>query len=386
MGLFEKKHVKILTLIFALSFGVELAGAAQAPIRIKVLVPDKNAPVKPTSAVTPASTSLPASFPFSRWNGLPTVNVSLNESVSETLVFDTGLDKNLVSSDAGVRLNLPKLTGIVKAAFLDTTIEGSETRLDNIRFSSIQIRDIPAGIANLAARLSMKPHPDAPIGWLGTQFLSNYQVTFDFPQNTITLNTPASRFPKGRDSVVFPLEIQNGRPYIKVSIPGSKPFLALLDTGSPGSLLPASAIEKLKLKPIRIESISRYDVQIPAPPVKEPAKEGSVVGNKEGANSAKTDGLKENIKKEDVKQDVKGGLKVGMKDGQAALVVLPKLTIGKLEWKNQRIVYLTADSAPEFNRELAILGMDIISSYRVTLNFDRKQVQFTPLIQETKEP
>ena len=110
------------------------------------------------------------------------------------------------------------------------------------------------------------------------------------------------------------------------------------------------------------------------------------MGNKEGANSAKTDGLKENIKKEDVKQDVKGGLKVGMKDGKAALVVLPKLTIGKLEWKNQRIVYLTADSAPEFNRELAILGMDIISSYRVTLNFDRKQVQFTPLIQETKEP
>ena len=181
--------------------------------------------------------------------------------------------------------------------------------------------------------------------------------------------------------MVFPLEIQNSRPYIKVSVPGSKPFLALLDTGSPGSLLPASAVEKLKLKPIRIESISRYDVPVVTPPAKDPVKEGGVVGNKEGVKSVKTGGLKE-----DVKEDAKDGIKGAMKDGKAALVVLPKLNIGKLEWKNQRIVYLTADSAPEFNRELAILGMDIISSYRVTLNFDRKQVQFTPLIQETKEP
>ena len=311
---------------------------AQAPIRPKTSPPDKNSPIAPPTTVT-TEARLPASFAITRWKGLPSANISLNDSLSEYLVFDTGLDKNVVLPGASLRLNLPKMPEVVRVATLDSALEGAETVIDRIRFSSILIKDTHFALVDAERFLSLKPQPDAPAAWLGMQFLATYQVTFDFPKNTITLYKPLSPLPKGRDSVVMPLEIINGKPFVKVSVPGSKPFLALLDTGSPGTLMPASVAEKLKLKPIRTDTFTRLD-----------AKDPKIV-----------------------------------KEGKAALILLPKFNLGKIECKNQRVVYLTAESAPEFDRNTAIIGMDILNSYRVTLNFERKQVQFTPPLVEQKE-
>ena len=298
------------------------------------------APVVPKTTPPPSTASplnegiLPASAVLQKWRTLPVIYVSINSSLLERVILDTGLDKNLVLPDAAARLNLSLTKDTVKAVFLDSSCEAPGAVIERMRFSNYPILNTPVALANVASFLSTKPHPDAPAGWLGTQFLSNYQVTFDFIQNAVTLSKPSAPFPKGGDTTIVPFVMVGERPFIKVSLPGSKPFLALLDTGSPGTLLPAEETEKLKLKPIRVDVVTQ--------------------------NSGKL--------------------------GKAALVLIPKMNIGKLEWKGGRAVYLTSESAPEFDRKLSAIGMDFLSRYRVTINYMRKQIQFASPVVEEKQP
>lgn len=298
------------------------------------------APVVPKTAIPPTPASpqiegfLPASAVLQKWRTLPVVYVSINSSLLERVILDTGLNKNLVLPDASARLNLSLTKETVKAVFLDSACEAPGAVIERMRFSNFPILNTPVALANVPSFLSAKPHPDAPAGWLGTQFLSKYQVTFDFIRNVVTLSKPDAPFPKGGDTTIVPFIMVDDRPFVKVSLPGSKPFLALLDTGSPGTLLPAEETEKLKLKPLRVDVVTQ--------------------------NSGK--------------------------QGKAALLLIPKMSVGKLEWKGARAIYLTSESAPEFDRKLSAVGMDFLSRYRVTINYVRKQIQFASPIVEEKQP
>lgn len=278
---------------------------------------------------------LPVSLPMQTWNRLPVVDVGVNTSLIERFVVDTGLNANVVRTDAVTRLQLSALPSKVRVSVLDTSCESPEAQIKTLKLRGLQLQEVPVATADVPALLSLQPHPDAPTGWLGGPFLSAFQITFDFAAHSLTLDKPQTTLHKAREAVTVPLVIKEGRPFVKVSIPGAKPFLALVDTGSPGTLIPTEIAEKLKIKPLKIEPFKRPDG----------------------------------------------------KEGKAALIVVPKLNVGKAEWKGGQVASLTADSPKEFDHTLATLGLNFLTRYKVTLNYARQQMTLTPPgAPETKEP
>ena len=130
------------------------------------------------------------------------------------------------------------------------------------------------------------------------------------------------------------MKLRDNRPYVRVTIPGAKPFDALLDTTSPGTLIPTNVGEKLKLKPIKVDSITWH----------------------EG------------------------------KTGKVALVVVPKLAIGKAEWKMARVSYLTSDGGKDVGGGFAVIGMDFITQFKITLDFKRLQIALNPKAKPAETP
>jgi predicted aspartyl protease len=291
-------------------------GRVNAEVQAGAASPLQKGPVS-----LPANVLLPTTLLVQKWRGLLVVTGSVNNSLIERVALDTGLNADVVLPDAAMRLSLSPLTTKTRLSVLNTESEAPDSTIQHLKAGSLDMENIPVALANLPLLLSALPQPDAPAVWLGTPFLSAFQITYDPITSSVLLETPQSAFRRHRDMAVVPLVMRDGRPYVKVSIPGAKPFLALVDTGSPGTLIPAEVATKLKLKPIKEVSAGKQ---------------------------------------------------------KASLVELPKLNIGRAEWKAVRVACLTPDSAKEFDKTFAVLGMDFLSRYKVSLNYSRLQMAFTP--------
>ena len=173
---------------------------------------------------------------------------------------------------------------------------------------------------------------DAPEIWLGTPFLSAYQVTFDFTAHTMLLERPDARLPKGKGAVTLPIEMRDGHIFTKVSIPKAGTFSALIDTGAMGTLIPSAIAAKLKSVPTKT-----FDIKRP-----------------------------------------------GGKQVKACLVMLPKMQAGSLEQEQVPALYFekqageTANADQTVDHTLAVLGHDFLRRYKVTLNFTRKKMVLIP--------
>ena len=294
-------------------------------------------PLQKAPITLPESVTLPATMSFQAWsgtaNGVPTVLVSIDESRTERAAIATGLNANVVSTEAAQRLKLAPVTGRVKIDVLDTTAAAGQAEIQRLRAATLDLPKLAFAVADVPGLLSPHPHPDAPAAWLGTPFLSAFQVTLDSQAHRITLKPASAALPRVRDASVVPLKMRDNRPYIQVSIPGVKPFLALLDTTSPGTVIPTDVGEKLKLKPVQVETISW--------------REG--------------------------------------KPCKATRVELPKLAVGKAEWKSARVFYLSADNSKGFDRSFAVIGMDFISQFNLTIDFAHAKLALAPP-QKTPSP
>ena len=143
---------------------------------------------------------------------------------------------------------------------LNSSLEADQAEIQLLRASTLELNKLVFAVADVPALLSRSPHPDAPAAWLGTPFLSAFQLTLDPPPlNSITLRKPSTKLPHPKQSTVAKIEMRDGRPYVQVSVPGAKPFWALIDTSAPGNSIPTEVADKLKLKPVKVEPVSWRD-------------------------------------------------------------------------------------------------------------------------------
>lgn len=280
------------------------------------------APFQGSPVTLPPSPTLPLSLNLGVWLGFPTTYISVNGS-QERMGISTGLNANTVSPAAAARLGIPEGKTKVRVDILDHAIEAPETALKSLQMGLLKLENVPVAQIDVVSLLSRAPHPDAPTGWLGTPFLAAFQVTLDMSRKVCTLEKPLAKMPAG--ALVVPMTLREGRIFVSVSLPKSKPFLAMIDTGTVLTLIPASVGVKLKL----------------------PALEVVKLGN-------------------------------AGKEVQATLIQVPAVTVGKAECKALRVAYLSADVSPSFGRETAVLGLDFLSRFKVVFSFASKKVAFMP--------
>lgn len=300
--------------------------------------PDEPPPQLQSPIAVPESTLLPATLPFQdtaiQWGKIPIVTISLEASRQERAAIATGLNAIVVSPETSARLKLATVDGRVKVDALNTSTMASQAEVKSLRSSTLDLPRLVFAVADVPAMLSPHPPLDAPAFWLGTPFLSAFQMTLDPKTKSVILNKSTAPLVQGRGASVVPLIVRDHRPYVQVSIPGAKSFVALIDTCSPGTVIPTAAGEQLKIKPVSVVSFSRIDGK--------PAK--------------------------------------------AAFIDVPRFSVGKAEWKSGRVAYLTSESSKEYDRTFAVIGMDFISKFKLTIDYARSKVSLSPPEMETKSP
>lgn len=329
-GLFMQRNVGAVMLFCGMGVCLSaptLGGQAPpvAPAASPAVQTPSTAPFQVSPVTLPANATLPLSLNLGAWLGLPTVYLSVNGKSPERLGISTGLNANTLSPATVARLQIPEGKTKVRVDILDRQTEAPETMLTSLQFGLVKLENVPVAQVDVVSLLSRAPHPDAPTGWLGTPFLAAFQVTLDMSRRICVLDKPLAKMPAG--AIVVPMTLRDGRIYVSVTLPKSKPFPALLDTGTILTLIPASAGEKLKL----------------------PALEVVKLGN-------------------------------AGKEVQATLIQVPAIAVGKAECKSLRVAYLSADASPGFGRETAVLGLDFLSRFKVVFNFAAKKVGFVPVV------
>lgn len=285
--------------------------------------------IQKSPLVLPEKLTLPGNLFIRYWPGenqIPVATVQINDSLQEQAAISTGLNANTVQPDAATRLKLPAPQTSVRVHAFDSISVAKQTTIATLRAGTIELKQVPFAVTDVPGSISLQPHPDAPAAWLGMPFLSAFQVTFDPLSRNLLLASTNAPLPKAKFITVVPLVMQEGRPYVRVTLPGARPFLALVDTSSPGTVIPKEIAEKLKLKPKREVSVAQPDGKL----------------------------------------------------ARAAFVELPRLLIGKAEWKGCKVIFLTSEAGQAYSPQFAVIGMDFLRQYQVTLNFVRLQMALAP--------
>src|SRR5262249_9641476 len=151
---------------------------------------------------------------FRVWNGLPVIDGIINGNNFEHFVLDTGLNACAVSSATYTRLKLQATQKQVRLNIMDRATEATEVQIKSLQIGNATLNNVPAALADVFAMLSRVPRPDAPAGWLGSPFLSAFQVTFDFHNHIAVLGSPQAALPHPPGSVVVPITLKDGRVYV----------------------------------------------------------------------------------------------------------------------------------------------------------------------------
>jgi predicted aspartyl protease len=309
-----------------------LAGAAGAALLWEQAANAQQPQFYQSPVAVPKDAVLPITLPITYWNSIPVISGIMASGQPERWAVQTGLNAVCVSKETYSRLQLPATNKAVRVNVLDTALDSTEVTITSLKLGFVTLKDINAALLDVFGILSSRPHPDAPAGWLGTPFLSAFQASFDFPKRGLILESAQANVPKDKGTITVPLSMRDGRPFVQVKAADGKPFWALVDTGTLVSLIPTDAALKAKARPLQVLSVSR-----------------------------------------------------GSKQANAALTTLSKLGVGKIERADVRAVFLAADAPQEFDKNFAVLGMDFLQYYKVTFNFAKQKIAFTPPSSETPE-
>ena len=273
----------------------------------------------------PPGVKMPVSLPCFLWRGLPMVTGIINGK-PQKFVLDTGLNAVTISPKAQVALALPLTKSRYRVTALDTSSDVSAVAVKQLALGGVLFSDTEAAILNLVTLFSPLSPPDAPQCWVGTPLLSTFQVTFDWRNNTLSLDSPKADAPSSDDAITLPLTIRKGQIFTRLTLPGGKSFLMLIDTGAPATILPLTTFDKLHIKPFRTQPIRL-------------------------ANGRKA---------------------------KAAQLILPALPIGSATLKNFPVVSVASDDPKDFDPDFGLIGMDALARYRVTINYARAKMTLIP--------
>ena len=273
----------------------------------------------------PPGLKTPVSLPCYLWRGLPMVTGIINGK-PQKFVIDTGLNAVTISQKAQTTLALPPAKSRYRVMALDLSADVSAVSIKQLALGGVVFSDTEATILNLGTLLSPTNPPDAPQCWIGTPLLSTFQVTFDWKNNALLLDSPKAEATQSDDAIILPLTIKNGRIFMRLTIPGAKSFSMLVDTGAPATILPLTAYDKLKIK-----AFSAQNIRL--------------------ANGHKA---------------------------KAAQMILPALPLGGATLKNVSVVSIAPDDPKDFDPDFGLIGMDVLARYRVTINYARAKMTLIP--------
>jgi predicted aspartyl protease len=349
--------VSVLTLMLAASVGTgavaQLVGSpsgtaspvVQPPV-VPLVAPDSPVPPnqKQTADTTlkeklsmqpPGTVMLPMTIMFRPWQGLITIYGLANGNNPANFIVATGLNMSTVSPEDAIRLQLTTSESKAHVALLDASTEAPTASILNLRIGAGILHNIKVAQVNLITLLTHQPVPDAPSCWLGTNWLSDYQVTIDFGTHNMILNSKAAPFPKP-SGIIVPFKLKDGRPIVKVNVPGGGSYDAVVDTGMMGTLVPSDIALKVKSK--------KLDKKTPK------------VG-------------------------------VDIASGKMGRMVVPRISIGKAELKNLMVAYYGPAAPATANKSLGIIGLDFLRRFRVTISYAKSQMQlFAPQAVEESQP
>lgn len=323
------RYSRLVPFVLLLPFAAWRANGQEKPAPT---VPPTSRPPAPGKVGTPGKANTPPTatvsytiLPTRPWNGLLTIQARVKET-SIAAALCTGMSESVVIPRAQETLGLKPTDEKRTVHAFDEEATGPAATLSGLKLQALAVPDVRVALIDALKWFTSFPLPDAPALWLGSDFLSRYQVMFDFPAKAVRFYPPDSPLPGGKGSVAVPLEMREGRPWVRVSVPHLPAFWALVDTGTVGTLIPAEVGEKLKLQALKTLPVTRADGQ----------------------------------------------------KAQVRLAVLPKLSVGKAEQEEVPTLFL-ADKAPVgFHREMAILGRDFLNRYKVTLDYTKLKMVLQP--------
>lgn len=306
--------------VISLCLCVSVVGALAQGVKNDLLLTPY--PLKLSTELT-----LPNTAAFSYWRDIPMLEASVNGNlVRERVALSTGLSALTVSKDAYTRNKIQALPSQHSVSAMEKTDNAPAALVKMLQFENVLFSDLPFTIHDTAIQLLQKDRADAPGVWLGAPLLMTCQITFDFPNRTLLLESRKAALPNEEKRVEVPLIFQNNRPYVKMQAGNGKTFLALVDTGSPGTLIPSDIATKLKLTP---------ETTVP-------------MKNPDGSQTS------------------------------LGLATLSLLKIGALEERGVRVGFLNPGAPVSFNKNFAVLGMNVMRKYRICFNTEKKKAVFMP--------
>lgn len=304
-----------LLLTLNLLFWCLVAGEAQPAKDVSTGAPHTGD--KPVIPARPYST--PEFIPFDFWHGLIRVQMTIGNLPSRPALLSTGLTDSLMSQEVAALLKAT--TGVNTHVFtLERTVTAEKTQPQDVILGQSKFSQTAFCILDLIAMLSASKPGDSPDLWVGASLFSNCSLYIDTTSMQLQIQRGFVSVPRG--AIVVPLEVIDGRPWVKVKINRKKTFTALLELGTGASLIPARIARELKLKPGTVGPVTNADG----------------------------------------------------KKGEITQCTVSDISVGSASLKNYDIFYLSSGEKPEFDQDFAILGADFLMQFRTTIDFKNKRL------------
>ncbi len=188
-----------------------------------------------------------ASVGYRDWEGLPEFSVFANGSTIINATLDPALTSTVIKPSAAKSLKITELPTPVAFTFLGSSYTAPHSVTVNLAFSNSNAVPVSAGLLNLMASLSPERahRPDAPAVWLGYSFLKQFQVRVNPGSHIIEFLPGSLKLKLDHGALVVKFVANTPVPTVKVAVPGSPPFNAVISLTSPVTVLPATVIARL---------------------------------------------------------------------------------------------------------------------------------------------
>jgi predicted aspartyl protease len=262
--------------------------------------------------------------PFEMQNGLVVVKALIGDGLVTPAILDTGLPICILTPAFAAKRAF-KPVGPRDVPVLDRNLSVLGLPVQAVRINRMVVTSAATGVLDLYAQLSAAPPADAPPVWIGNSALATMSITIDPESQQITMRPAGAPLPVG--ATIVPFEFKDGRIWVSVKVNGKKDFSALLDTGSVGTLLPASVAKALTLTPAATYPITHPDG----------------------------------------------------KEGKVCAVDLTDIEMAGLKVTDVQAIYISQGSKDGFDTDLGIIGNDVLMRYRVTIDYAQKKIAFVKI-------
>lgn len=272
---------------------------------------------------TATNTSPSATIPFDFSSGEIIVTAKVNGETPAKFIVDTGAGISLLTRSAANKFGL-KVSGSASLGGGGGAAQTQFAQLDSLQVGSVVARDVKVAVGDLGPLEALLGHGFS--GLIGHNFLSQFQVTFDYAARQLTLAPASTPLPEG---TAAQMDIVNTFPLVDASTQNKK-FRMVLDTGAMFAILPARLAADLKFGKVR-----------------------------EGAFGVGLDGRPVQLK----------------------TTRLPQLTVGGVTLPDAPISYAppggpSAALLSDFAN--GILGNSLLRRFKVTLDYGKQKVVFRP--------